>query len=260
MQEVMWSDQIGSRERSPFLLLIKGDEVIPFNGSDIPGVAAIRGTDYEKAGKWSHTTYRLVLGKGVRYVEGRNGWETGRFVEGLGDAIGCETPDTWAEVAEVLGVSVPSAMEFLQSWRPKAAQALDKVEEALFDLEDVDEDVDTVTVTVSFGSPTRREAREGYWNLPKEIPGYEAEIRKTDLDGDWDKGNIDVVGISGTVLSVKYASGHGGGYYAVTVAVLPGTEVEIPPYLPESKSSEKETATRTRPTALSNALQKAGIK
>ena len=42
--------------------------------------------------------------------------------------------------------------------------------------------------------------------------------------------NIEVVGISGTVLSVKHSSGMHGGYYAVSVAVIPGTETEIPPF------------------------------
>ena len=46
----------------------------------------------------------------------------------------------------------------------------------------------------------------------------------------WAEGNISVVGIAGTVLSVKYSAGMHGGYYAVSVAVIPGTETEIPPF------------------------------
>lgn len=263
MEKITWSDQIGSRERSPWLLFVKGDQVFEFGRQDIPGVVVIRGTDYEKSGKWSHTTYRLIAASGVRHIAGMNGWETGRFVEGLGSAVGQGTPDTWNEVAECLGVSVPSAMEFLRAWRPKAAEALDRVEEAIFALEDA-EDADSENVVVSFGNPTRREAAEGYWDLPKEVSGYAAEIRKTDLDGDWDKGNIEVVGISGTVLSVKYASGHGGGYYAVTVAVLPGTESEIPPFqLPEPEpvpGSEAATSRSSGAGALGEALRKAGVR
>jgi len=225
MDQIKWSDGIGSRERSPFLLFIKGDEIIPFDEKDIDGVVVVRGSDYTKNGKWSETTYRLQLEDGIRHIAGRSGWETGRFVEGLGDAVGCDTPDTWADTAKALGVSVPSAMEFLRGWRPKAAEKLDEVEQALAKLEEVSEQgTDSVIVTVSFGSPTNRAIEEGFWESPKTIPGYEGEIRKLDSRKGWVDGNIDVVGIDGIVLSVKHSSGMHGGYYAVSVAVVPGTE------------------------------------
>jgi len=229
MTNIEYSDGIGSRGRNPFLLFVRGDEIISFAGSDIAGVVVVRGTDYTKNGKWSHTTYRLQLADGIRHIAGRSGWETGRFVEGLASAVGCATPDTWADTAKALGVSVPSAMEFLRSWRPKAAEKLDEVEQSLVKLEEVSEkETDSVIVTVSFGSPTKRAAREGYWESPKSIPGYNAEIRKIDASGSWAEGNIAVVGISGTVLSVKHSSGMHGGYYGVSVAVIPGTESDIP--------------------------------
>jgi len=231
MENITWSDGIGSRSRSPFLLFVRGDEIISFGGSDIPGVVVVRGTDYTKNGKWSHTTYRLQLADGIRHIAGRDGWETGRFAEGLASAAGCKTPDTWADTAKALGVSVPSAMEFLRSWRPKAAEKLDEVEQALAKLEEVSEqETDSVIVTVSFGSPTNRDIREGYWESPKGIPDYNAEIRLKDRSQGWNEGNIEVVGISGTVLSVKHSSGMHGGYYGVSVAVIPGTETVIPPF------------------------------
>lgn len=227
---IEWSDGIGSRSRNPFLLFIRGDEIIPFGGSDIAGVVVVRGTDYTKNGKWSHNTYRLQLADGIRHIAGMSGWETGRFVEGLGSAIGCATPDTWADTAKALGVSVPSAMEFLRATRPKAAEKLDEVEQSLAKLEEVSEQgTDSLVVTVSFGSPTNRAIQDGYWESPKTIPGYTAEIRLKDSGG-WTEGNIEVVGISGTVLSVKHSRGMHGGYYAVSVAVIPGTETEIPAF------------------------------
>ncbi len=128
MENITWSDGIGSRGRNPFLLFVRGDEAIVFHGQNIPGVVVVRGTDYTKNGKWSHTTYRLELASGIRHIAGRDGWETGRFVEGLASAVGCKTPDTWADTATALGISVPSAMELLRSWRPKAAEKLDEVE------------------------------------------------------------------------------------------------------------------------------------
>jgi hypothetical protein len=133
--QIEWSDKLGPRKRQPFLLFIREGEVIPFEGQDIPGVVAVRGTDYTKQGVWSYTTYRLQIATGVREIAGRSGWETGRFTEGLGAALGLPTPDTWADVATALGVSVPRAMEFLRNWRPDAAESLNTVEKSLEALE-----------------------------------------------------------------------------------------------------------------------------
>ncbi|MFH1289102.1 MAG: hypothetical protein ABIH88_00085 [Patescibacteria group bacterium] len=243
MENIKWSDQIGSRGRRPWLLFVRGDEVIPFDGQDIPGVVVVRGTDYEKAGKWSHTTYRLQLADGIHHIAGRSGWETGRFVEGLGSAVSCATPDTWADTAKALGVSVPSAIEFLRSWRPKAAEKLDKVEQSLIELEEASsqQETDSVIITVSFGSPTNRAIREGFWESPKNIPNCNAEIRLKDREKGWIEENIEVIGISGTILSVKHSSGMHGGYYAVSIAVIPGTETEIPPFETAREKAAKES-------------------
>ena len=75
-----WKNQLGSRGRTPWLLIIRDDCVVPFLGSNIPGSVVVRGTDYEKGGKWSCTTYRLELSPGTRYLAGRQGWETGIHV------------------------------------------------------------------------------------------------------------------------------------------------------------------------------------
>jgi len=243
MKSIEWSNQDGPRGRGAWLLFVRGDEIIPFKGQDISGVVVVRGTDYEKAGRWSHTTYRLDVADDVRHIAGRMGWETGRFVEGLGSAVGCKTPDTWVDVAVALGVSVPSAMEFLRSWRPKAADKLDEVEQALVALEEASAELeaDSVIVTVSFGSPTNRAIREGYWESPKGIPDYNAEIRLKDPAQGWSEGNIEVVGISGTILSVKHSSGMHGGYYAVSVAVIPGTETETSPFETAREKAAKES-------------------
>lgn len=228
--EFEWSDQMGSRERSAWLLLVQGDDVRRFTGGSIPGVCVVVGNDYRKDGKWSHNTHRLSLAPDVRAIPGHDGWETGRFTEGIGDAVGAETPDTWPQLAECLGVSVPSAMAFLRAWKPQAAEALDQVERELLALEETSEAKskdDAVIVTVSFGAPSNRAIRDGFWESPKWIPGFEAEIRLLDPEEGWVEGNIEVVGISGTVLSVEHSSGIHGGYRAVTVAVMPGTEVPL---------------------------------
>lgn len=226
MQSLTWSNGIGNRSRKPFLLFVKNDKVMVFTGELIPGICVVRGTDYTRSGKWSHTTYRLEVAPGVRVISGHDGWETGRFVEGLGAAVRVKTPDTWVETAEALGVSVPSCMDFLRSWKPKMAEKLDEVDQAMTALDEASADAenDPIIVTVSFGCPMNREIRNGYWDNPKSIPGYEGVIQKISLEKGWVEGNIKVVGIQGTVISVKHSSGHHGGYYAVSVAVIPGTE------------------------------------
>ena len=56
--------------------------------------------------------------------------------------------------------SVPAAMSCLREWRPKAAAALDAVDEALDALDEAadaaEADADIETVVISFGSPTRQ--------------------------------------------------------------------------------------------------------
>jgi hypothetical protein len=263
---INYSDGIGSRSRRPFLLFIRGEEVIGFRGENIPGVMVVRGTDYTKNGKWSQTTYRLELADGFRHISGRDGWETGRFVEGLRSAVGGSAIDTWADVANALGVSVPAAMTFLRSWRPEAAEALDKVDEALSELDDAavaaDAESDTQTVVVSFGSPTRRARADGFWTNPKAIPGG-GELRLIDAEKGWTLENVAVHGITGKVLSTTHASGHGGGYVSVTVAVLPGTEVAVEST--PSPSTNEVSAPVSQPASngfgtLAAALQKAKIR
>jgi len=207
------------------MLLIKGEQIVPFTGQNVPGMVVVRGTDYHKNGKGSHTTFRLELAQGVRAISGRDGWETGRFVEGLRSAVSFGQPiDTWADVANAMGVSVPSAMTFLKEWRPKAAAALDEVDaqlEALDAAVSKDAVVDTETVVVSFGGPTNRAIADGFWKNPKGIPGHDGELRLIDAEKGWTKENIQVVGMSGAVPSATHASGYHGGYVSVTVAVVP---------------------------------------
>jgi len=112
-------------------LLLIGNEVFPFEGKPIAGLVAVLGTSYQKAGKWSSTTYRLALAPGVKYIQGVTGWETGTFAEGLAEATHVSHVDTWEELAGALGVPIPSAQRFLRAWRPQAAEALDELAERL---------------------------------------------------------------------------------------------------------------------------------
>ena len=64
---------------------------------------------------------------------------------------------------------------------------LDQVDQALAELEESAEveGTETVMVTVSFGAPSNRAIAEGYWESPKRIPGYDAEIRLDNPELGW---------------------------------------------------------------------------
>jgi hypothetical protein len=223
--EFIWSDKIGNRGRRPWLLIVDGDTIRPFSGESIPGILVVITADYEKSGKWSGYTYRLLINDRVRTLSGRDGWETGYFAEGLGSLPGRRTPGTWSETAEALGVSTPSAMSFLREWRPKAADRLDKVEADLAVLADAIPENDITTVVVSFGCPTNRMIADGWWEAPKSIPGFEGGyIALVDPKVGWHEGNIEVGGVKGSVISVVHSTGMHGGYYAVTVVLSSSTQ------------------------------------
>ena len=213
-----WSDKMGSRSRSAWLLLIdKEGHIHHFTGETIPGVVVVIGHDYEKAGKWSHTTFRMELAPGVRAIAGMDGWETGRFVEGLRDAVNYRQPiDRWADVANALGVTLTEARRFLQEWRPKAAAKLDEVEDALASI-DEHTGGDFEIVVVSFGAPTRRRREAGFWSWPVLVLLDNQEIGRLVPEGSFYVPSGQV-----KLLAMETSSGFGGGYVSMRLAVPAG--------------------------------------
>lgn len=222
--EFTWSDKMGHRGRKPWCLLVQGGEIREFTGESIPGLVAVVGTSRSKNGKWSATTYRLELAGGVRAIGGLDGWETGRFAEGLRAAASFQRPiDRWLDVAEALGTSVTEAMRFLRAWRPRAAEALDAVDAALEAVEN-EGDCDVATFSASFGSPTRRQRDAGFWTAPHPIQGVGGVfVALRSPERGWEEGNVFLTDggqeLMGEVLGVERASGHGGGYVTVKVAL-----------------------------------------
>lgn len=218
-----WSDRIGSRERRAWLLLIDPDGVVtPFLGKTIPGVVTVTGESYTKNGKWSHTTYRFALFPRIRALAGRDGWEQGTFAEGLASATATGPLDTWAQVANALGVSISQAQKFLRAWRPRAADALDVVEaslDAVAEAVDVAGDEEVVTLSLSFGAPTRRQRDDGYWTAPVRVVQNETVLATiTPAPGGWGP-DAQIDGDPRVrVLAVERSSGHGGGYVSLRVA------------------------------------------
>jgi len=129
-----WSNGMLPRGRSPWLLLVKGGKLQQFKGQSIPGLVAVTGDRYKRNGKWSATTYQLALAKDVRALSGANGWETGSFLEGLSACVRKQL-NTWADVAEALGVSREEAEKFVRGYAEGTAATLDKRQADLAALE-----------------------------------------------------------------------------------------------------------------------------
>lgn len=219
MTNITWSDELGSRSRRAWLLLLPSDGSIHlFVGDSIPGVAAVVGSDYTQNGKWSHNTYRLLLAPGVRAISGHNGWETGSFREGLATALQSGPLDRWHDIANALGTTLSTTMEFLRAFRPAEADRLDQIEAAI---EAVDTGTDTGAdvVSISFGAPTRRLMEAGFWDWPVLVideTGTEVgRITRSDDTGWTCSGPI-------RILSEEHHSGMHGGYVSFRLAVPEG--------------------------------------
>jgi hypothetical protein len=249
--KVIYSNKLAPRRRGAWAIVIgPGDELELFTGESIPGKVAVVGCDYTQQGVWSHSTYRLEVAPGVRFLSGHFGFETGTFTEGLRTATGKPT-DRWHEVANALGVSLPVAQEFLRGWLPKAAQRLDQIEA---DLASLDEESPTgaATVSITYGAPTHAERERGFWEWP---------VRVLDPDGQ-EVGRVSPKGeASGevNVLKRETISGYGGGYVSLILAVPEGCRAEHGPAPGEKTRAEQEAEERLV-AAASEWLQRYGKK
>lgn len=219
-----WNNQIGHRSRRAWLLLVdpRTDRMYVFEGKNIPGVIAITGTDYEKAGKWSHTTFRLESPAHIRHIAGHDGWETDKFTEGLKATTDFPRPiDRWIDVADALGVTLPEVQRFLREWRPREADRLDEVEAALGDMVEAEDELgnDTEIIVINFGSPTNRQIRDGFWDWPVIVSMGDDEIAR--LTRDPETGQYITQGRV-EIISQTHSSGYHGGYISLRLAVPAG--------------------------------------
>ena len=249
--KVIYSDGLASRRRRPWAILIgPGDEIELFTGESIPGKVAVVGCDYTQHGVWSHSTYRLEVAPGVRFLSGHFGFETGTFVEGLRTATRQPT-DRWHEVANALGVSLPVAQEFLRGWLPVAAQKLDQVEADLASLDEVSP-VGAATIAITYGSPTRAARERGFWEWPVRILNEDGqEVGRVSPEGE-PSGQV-------KVLKRETSSGYGGGYVSLLLAVPEGCRAEHSPAPGEKTRAEQEAEERLRRTVV-EWLQRYGQK
>ena len=213
--EILWNDQIAHRNRKPYLFFVKDGEAVAFKGSDIPGVATVINHEWTKAVKWSCTDWNIVLQPGVAFHSGHRGFDSDRI---------CGRVESWVEVAQQYHCSINSIREVFQYFSPREAEEIDATEQKLAAVDDAAAKVETdlVVGTLSFGSPTNRAIREGFWDKPRPIPG--GEIRKIDPSGGWCEDNLEIVGVEGKIISVDHVRGMHGGSYTIKYAIAPGTE------------------------------------
>ncbi|MDD3293026.1 MAG: hypothetical protein PHI45_02805 [Candidatus Pacebacteria bacterium] len=203
-----YNDGSCSAGREPRLYLAKGDKIARFNGRDIEGFCVIAKSRYEKNGKWSNTTYELEMVPGVRALY---------FLSPMHGVWG-ENLESWGEVAESLGLSVDTCKEIIGREYKKTAERLDKIEE--FSLSVEKENITSETVIISFGSPTNRAIREGYWEEPK--TGYTSEGKEVKIspgeEGGWYKPVV-LIPKEAKIIASSHSPGMHGGYWKVEVIV-----------------------------------------
>lgn len=98
---IEYNDGLLPRSLRPNLYLVQDGLAYRFDGQSISGVCAVMAQTYEKAGKWSNTTYRIMLATGVTPV---------RF-DGWRDWL--DNCANFSEVADTLGVTEEVARQIL---------------------------------------------------------------------------------------------------------------------------------------------------
>lgn len=216
VEEILWNNQIASRERRAYLILVKDGVAHAFKGVSIAGVGEVLHTHHYKAGKWSSTDFNILLAPGATHFHGHLDFDTNRI---------CGRVENWGEVAAQFGCSVTSIREAIEYFSPGEATLIDAVEEKIATIDDAAYEAggnEMVTGNISFGCPCNRDIANGYWHWPRAIPG--GEIRKINLEKGWTVDNLEIVGIKGKVLDVKHRRGMHGGWYDISYAIAPGTE------------------------------------
>ena len=206
-----YDDGFHTGGRRPRLYLARGSEVRKFEGENIPGFCAVCAAQFSKNGKWSNTNYTLALAPGVRAIE---------LVSPLHGVWGDDLP-SWGAAAERLGLPIEVTQAIVREEYPTTAQRWDALEEFAFAVEA--NGATTEVVVISFGSPSRRDIRDGFWEKPKRgrtSDGREVIVRPTIVDGraDWSDPIIETPA-GAKVVTCRQRPGMHGGYWTVEVAV-----------------------------------------
>jgi len=206
--------------RYPHLALIRDGEMITFSGESINKLYVVIATNFVKSGQWSNTTYTIQLAGGVGHLV---------ICPNLHNPLWpdiCRWVEVQSKVVELSGqyVELDSVKEYFGEHGPKFSARINEREALLKDLPEVE------VQTFTFGAPTNRAIREGYWGSPKEHGGHTFHPQ----DG-WHNATSETA----RVLGVDNLPGHHGGYYRIHyVVVEPEPEPE-----PEPEESDNENLT-----------------
>lgn len=208
METIGYNDGLETGGRTPRLYLVKGYDYYKFSGSNIEGVCAVTSSSFNKNGKWSSTSYNILLALGVKAIP---------FLSRLHGIWG-DNFNNWGEMSEKLGIFIGTIQEIVRKEYPRTAKRLDDLEKFSLDMENNSETVEVVII--SFGSPTNRRIKEGFWKNPQErntSTGIKVVVAPSSND-DWSKPVL-IEPENGKILTSYTTPGHHGGYVTIEVAI-----------------------------------------
>lgn len=206
----VYNDGLHHGGRRPRLWLAKGDVARKFTGDDVPGFAVVASHAFTAKGKWSNTTYRLLLAPGVRPVYMLSP------LHGIwGQDLLC-----WGEAADELGVSESLARHIVAAEYPDTAARLDRVEAEFARQAELEPEPEVVFI--HFGRPSNRMMREGFWDEPKSRETSDGRVVTVVKDAEKGWYNPRAIEPEGAeVVGVKHIRGPHGGWFEVQVLVPP---------------------------------------
>lgn len=242
MNVINFNDGMKRGSVTPRLYLVKGLEFRKFEGSSIPGFCAVKTSNYQKNGKWSNTSYEIVLPPAVK------AFHMCSPMHGIyGEKYG-----SWGELIAAEGVPYEVAKEIVSAEYPRTAHRLNEIEEFVMGLE---EGVESETVIISFGSPTNRQISEGWWESEKtgHTEGNMEVVILPHPEEGWKKCTV-VTPSGAKVTDVRTSPGMHGGYVTVTV--------EVPSNAQPVQNSEENLVydTDTTPEPIDTAAAFAALK
>jgi hypothetical protein len=230
--EYQYNDGLHNGGRTPRLYLAKGGQAVRFSGQAIDGYCAIGSSSYTKDGKWSRTQYTLLLAPGVRPLY---------FLSALHGIWG-DWFASWGEVATDLGLPVEAAQAIVRAEYARTADRLDEIDRFALAVEA--QGAQTEMVIISFGAPTNRAIRDGYWEAPKSATASDGRVVTITpgtgpVGADWYHPTA-MEPAGAQVVGVRHRPGMHGGYYSVEVAVpllAEGTEPTSATTMPPASDS-----------------------
>ena len=128
MQKI--NDRMGSRGiLHKNLVVAPGQGIVEFRGESISPVLRVMSKEYEKGGKWSHSTWTVELREGATILEWHQDWGTGSWFKSQGLTGAVE--ELSAALPEGHGLNSAQVERAIRSIWPKTSSAL-AAEDAAF--------------------------------------------------------------------------------------------------------------------------------